>query len=203
DIVVLEQATSTVTILYANVADRVHSPIDFDAFDAFEGGSPVVCGASVRITEGDRNVTAKPEMPFLGSINNGATGAVTRKWFMPSDYRHGGTLDTIGQPSIVLKVGDGPVALRLADMNQDGQLDVCVASYTGESLTYYVADGTDSQEGPRAPPTAHGDQLSPWPADPPFYTRFLPAGAREASFRGYTTSNAGNIPFTPPMRAAA
>src|SRR5690606_22812210 len=44
DIVTLDQASKTVTILHANRANRVRSPVNFSNFDLYEAGDPTFGG---------------------------------------------------------------------------------------------------------------------------------------------------------------
>lgn len=194
DIITLDQGTGTVTILHANAGDRVRHPVDFTDLDRFELGNGVTTSEVGNEFNQPFGSGLGVPMPFLV----GANGADTRKWFIPSDYRFGASLDTqIGEPTVVLKVGTSPQGLVVTDTNQDGRQDIVVGSFDSSDIKVYINTGSAFQEvgGPAAPtPT------TPPPPNVPFFPTVVPttAAAGETTFSGYDLTSPIPIPFTVP-----
>jgi hypothetical protein len=67
---------------------------------------------------------------------------------VPTDYRHYGSNVKIGQPPVILPVGNNPVSVAIADMNDDGLLDIIVGSTnTGNQVMDYINQGSPGPGG--------------------------------------------------------
>ncbi|MDC3378865.1 IPT/TIG domain-containing protein [Planctomycetota bacterium] len=173
DILTADKGTNTVTILHANVADRLFASVvpgnpDIFAFDPDTANAPVQFLAAEEVNQ---PILPAANMPGLGFV---IAPANVRKYFLPTDYRYDVTLDAIGQPRVTLPTGNGPAFILAADFDVDGKQDVLTGNFDSGSLTVYINTGTNHQgSGAEGPPPPLPSVLDP-PPDPPFFMEVIP-----------------------------
>jgi hypothetical protein len=70
---------------------------------------------------------------------NGGTGIPNGDFYVPTDYFHYGNATAIGTPPVKLACGASPIQVLLADMNNDHNLDIVVATFGGQSIVDFIA----------------------------------------------------------------
>lgn len=110
---------------------------------------PVVEPVSVAIADlnqdGFLDIVTADKFTSTVTILHGGKGGTAGNFFVPSDYGHFGSTTAIGLPPVKLVTPTNPVVVVLADMNDDGLLDIVVGSFGGSSVVDFITQGAKTQ----------------------------------------------------------
>jgi hypothetical protein len=83
---------------------------------------------------------------FTGTVTilHGGKNGVAGNFFVPTDYVHYGSSTAIGTPPVKLVTPANPVSVVIADMNDDGRLDIAVGCFSG-NVVDFITQGRKTQ----------------------------------------------------------
>ncbi len=95
--------------------------------------------------DGFLDIVTADRFTMTVTILHGGKGGSGVNFFVPTDYGHFGTTTAIGTPPVKLVTPANPVSVILADMNDDGLLDVVVGAFGGSSVVDFITQGRKTQ----------------------------------------------------------